>query len=64
MKPDMQDPFRPPSSQVLVRCLHCDQVYPSSEMVYEERFGQALWWCKTPGCSGAGYGFDIHQVRA
>lgn len=63
MKPDFEDPFRPPTVPAQVLCLHCGESYLSSEMVCENRFGQALWWCKTPGCSGAGFGFDIHQVK-
>lgn len=65
MTPDMNDPFRPPMNPpVQVRCIHCDQIYMSDEMVYEKRFRApyALWWCKHPRCDGAGYGFDIQRV--
>lgn len=66
--PDHNDPCGPPAVPVQVRCMHCDEVYMSSEMVYGNRFGSEfrfgpIWWCKNPQCSGRGYGFDIHQVK-
>lgn len=63
IKPDMRDPFRPPAVPVMVRCLHCGAVFMSSEMVYERRGRDTLWWCKNPLCGGAGFRFDLHPVK-
>jgi hypothetical protein len=37
----------------------CEAEYREDEVVYEERFGMALWWCKVPECDGAGVGIDL-----
>lgn len=59
------DMFKPPRQSRLVRCLHCEDTYQSKEMVFEKRGGWLkLWHCKNKDCSGAGYGFDIHDVRS
>ena len=55
---------RPPNIPVMVRCIHCGAVYRSDEMKYEKRRGIALWWCKDPGCEGAGFGVDIHPIES
>jgi hypothetical protein len=54
-----EDPFRPPAKAVEVECLHCGARYSSDEMVWEERGGQKLWWCKKWSCNGAGFKFDL-----
>lgn len=60
---DFADQFGPPADRVVeVECLHCGQRYLSSEMVFEERFGVLLWWCKNPNCNGRGFEFDIFRV--
>lgn len=61
------DLFKPPVKSELVECLHCDQQYQSSEMVYEirpEMSDLKFWYCKNRQCNGAGYGFDIMPVRS
>lgn len=62
IEPDYSDPFAPPVHSRLVRCLHCDEVYQSSEMVYEQRGYSPLWFCKNRDCNGAGYGCDISEA--
>lgn len=42
-----------------LECMHCTETFPESAVVYEERFGDYLWWCPTEGCDGAGVGFDL-----
>lgn len=61
---DYDDPFAPPCVPVLVRCLHCDFVYMSSEMAYGKRFHShdSIWWCKNKTCDGGGFGFDIFPI--
>lgn len=77
--PSKGDDFAPPKTPVQVECLHCGEKYSSSEMRLEYRpimqhptiqaFGEIvqglspLWWCKNALCDGAGFGFDIHEVR-
>lgn len=61
------DPFRPPSIPTLVWCMHCHEEYDSWKMCYEittDEDGRehGFWRCGTPGCDGAGFGFDIHPV--
>lgn len=59
----MSDPFRPPDIPVEVHCLHCDQEYESYLIWWDESTGdeqvRGFWRCPTPGCGGAGFGFDI-----
>jgi hypothetical protein len=35
-------------------------------MVYGDKAGcsadTGIWWCPTPGCDGAGFGFDVVAV--
>jgi hypothetical protein len=51
---------------VEVHCLHCGREYDSyliwwdEELIDGKRSG--FWRCPTPGCSGAGFGFDIWPV--
>ena len=58
------DPFRPPEIPTEVGCLHCQQVYESYLIEWREQVGpdgemRGFWCCPTPGCDGAGFGFDI-----
>ena len=58
------DCFRPPSMPTLVRCLHCNEEYDSWKMRYAittdaDGSRHGFWRCGTPGCDGAGFGFDI-----
>lgn len=72
--------FNPPPESRLVTCMHCEDEYQSSEMqlayrphmqaIWVEGMGYGngplapLWWCKHSDCDGAGYGHDIHPVKA
>ena len=60
MSPDPKDPFGPPAESIRVICLHCGKEYDSSAMSYDE--DGELWMCGTPGCDGAGFGFDIYPA--
>lgn len=58
------DCFKPPAIPTEVHCLHCDREYESYLIEWRikrspdgERHG--FWCCPTPGCGGAGFGFDI-----
>jgi hypothetical protein len=58
------DPFRPPEIPTEVSCLHCGKVYESYLIEWRVEAGpdgaqHGFWCCPTPGCSGAGFGFDI-----
>lgn len=66
-----EDCFHPPSIPTEVFCLHCQRTYDSYLIEWRERDAEAtgaeakllgFWCCPTPGCSGAGFGFDIHPV--
>jgi hypothetical protein len=66
LAPDHDDPFAPPQSPVIVRCLYCRSTYSSSEMRCEVRAcapGDSFWYCKNAGCEGAGYGYDIFDSQ-
>jgi hypothetical protein len=66
LAPDYDDPFAPPQSPVIVRCLYCRGTYSSTEMKFEVRAcapGEAFWYCKTAGWEGAGYGYDIFDTK-
>ena len=56
----LDDPFKPPDKPRMVLCLHCDQTYLSSLM----KWRGGLWRCGTPGCDGAGYGFDVFDENS
>lgn len=75
--PDVETMFSPPATPVRVKCLHCGQTYQSRalRLQYRPRMQEAsievfdddlmpLWWCPTPECDGAGFGHDIHPVKA
>jgi len=58
------DPFRPPEMPTEVACLHCGRQYESyliewREQIDEKGQVEGFWCCPTPGCGGAGFGFDI-----
>ena len=63
--------FAPPSQPVEVFCLHCGNVYCSSEMKFvpaangacTQNGVQGDWYCAAPGCDGIGYGFDVHSIE-
>lgn len=60
------DCFHPPSIPTQVFCLHCQEIYDSYLIEWrEEKTPQGMrgfWRCPTPGCGGAGFGFDIHPI--
>ena len=87
------DPMRPPLEPRVVRCLHCEQRFDSTEIHWRTEppteaqiraravveaelcalFGgeprpphpddeHGRWCCPTPGCTGAGYLFDLLPV--
>jgi hypothetical protein len=66
--PDAYDDcFHPPSIPTEVYCLHCQCTYESYLIEWRESVGgdgamRGFWRCPTPGCGGAGFGFDIHPV--
>lgn len=65
MPPDYEDPFAAkPGSKRKVECLHCDQAFTEDQIQYGVKPSvnphELFWWRPTPGCSGAGMGFDIH----
>jgi len=58
------DPFKPPAISIEVGCLHCQEVYDSYLIEWRVKTGSdgkqhGFWCCPTPGCDGAGFGFDI-----
>jgi hypothetical protein len=63
--------FGPPAEPVEVFCLHCGNVYSSSDMKFvaspdgacRNDGVQGDWMCPAPGCDGIGYGFDVHSVE-
>lgn len=73
------DPFPPPKEPVLAQCLHCGKRYWTDKMRWEYRLvfqhsavrelkesdkaPRPLWWCATEQCDGAGFGYDIHEVK-
>jgi len=70
--PDEEDDFfAPPEEPVEVFCLHCGNVYSSSEIKFVpcaqgQSFRNGIpgdWMCPAPGCDGVGYHFDIHSIE-
>lgn len=55
-----RDLFQPPDEICQVRCLHCDRVYFSNMI----EFDGEVWRCATPGCDGAGFGWDIMREES
>jgi hypothetical protein len=63
LDPD-NDPFKPPTTNTEVGCLHCQETYDSYRIewrVFTSADGSkhGFWCCPTPGCDGKGFGFDI-----
>ena len=60
------DAMRPPDLAVQSKCLHCGKVFSSSSMIWGTKEGVRalgpIWWCPTPLCDGAGFGYDIFPV--
>ncbi|MDY7110483.1 MAG: hypothetical protein SYC29_17775 [Planctomycetota bacterium] len=63
----LDDCFRPPDIPVEVHCLHCGREYDSYLIWWDEHIVDGerggFWRCPTPGCDGAGFGFDIWPVN-
>lgn len=62
-----KDCFHPPSIPTLVGCLHCGKEYDSYLIEWRESTDsdekrRGYWCCPTPGCGGAGFGFDIFPL--
>lgn len=55
-----RSPLGPPQKNVEVRCLHCDHVFQSDEMV----FYQGYWSCPKISCGGAGFLLDIYPTAS
>jgi len=58
------DPFKPPAIPTEVCCLHCGREYESYLIEWrvkrcDDGFVRGFWCCPTPGCDGAGFGFDL-----
>ena len=58
------DCFKPPAIPTEVHCLHCHEEYDSYLIHWVEETDskgrkRGFWRCPTPGCGGAGFGFDI-----
>lgn len=61
------DPFRPPTKNCTVYCMHCQERYDSYRIHWQERKGKdgethGFWCCPTQGCDGKGFLFDIHPT--
>jgi hypothetical protein len=58
-----KDFCRPPKVSAEVECIHCGQVYSSSQIRWESGSvsnpDRGFWRCPTAGCDGAGFLFDI-----
>jgi hypothetical protein len=54
------DPMGPPEKNLEVRCLHCDHVFYSDEMVWY----RGMWCCPKIACGGTGFLFDIFPVAS
>jgi len=59
----LADCFRPPDVPIEVHCIHCGREYDSYLIWWDEEIvdgkRDGFWRCPTPGCGGAGFGFDI-----
>lgn len=61
-KQAMEDPFKPPKDPCQVECIHCGNVYSSSEIVWVGSEEGGFWRCPIGDCDGAGFGFDIYPT--
>ncbi len=61
-KEAMEDVFKPPKEPCQVECIHCGNVYSSSEIVWVESGDGGFWRCPIGDCGGAGFGFDIYPI--
>ena len=61
-KEAMEDCFKPPKDPCQVECIHCGNVYSSSEIVWVESGDGGFWRCPIEDCGGAGFGFDIYPT--
>jgi len=63
-----EDSFAPPEKPTQSRCIHCDEEFTTDKMIWGTKVGVRavgpVWWCPTPRCDGAGFGFDVFQVEA
>lgn len=61
------DIFAPPATAVPVKCNHCGLSYSSADMVWGTKEGVRtagpIWWCPTKLCDGAGFGYDVFEVK-
>lgn len=58
------DCFKPPAIPTEVHCLHCNREYESYLIEWRVKRCHdgtlhGFWCCPTPGCGGAGFGFDL-----
>ena len=55
--------FAPPQVAIEVECVHCGQIYDSSQIRFVPGAGpdgkEGAWCCPTIGCDGLGFLFDI-----
>jgi hypothetical protein len=61
-KEAMEDCFKPPKDPCEVECIHCGNVYSSSEIVWVRSGERGFWRCPVEDCGGAGFGFDIYPT--
>lgn len=54
---DPLGPLDPENAGKLLRCHHCELTVSADAMEYDPV--DELWCCPTPGCDGAGIGFDL-----
>jgi hypothetical protein len=58
------DPFAPPQIPTEVCCIHCGQIYDSSQIEWRVSTNingqeEGFWCCPVPDCGGVGFGCDI-----
>ncbi len=59
-----KDCFAPPTEPCECYCLHCNRVFMSDEIWFQQVVNSkdgfdGFWMCPTPNCDGAGFTFDI-----
>ena len=65
-EPPEDDPMGPPKVPCEVECIHCGNVYLSSEIRWQpdpKGPGGGWWVCPIEGCDGAGFCFDIFPTN-